>query len=291
MKKASNDQDRKVDAIKQFATIEPDLRVAPRAEGAVSLSTKRCGHHSVIDRFRQAGSFKCLFPRKTDTGLDAVLLNTAGGVTGGDRFQFIGAVAADTVLNLTTQACERVYKAQPEQTGMIRNTLTVDTGARLNWLPQETILFDGGAIDRKLAVDLAPGATALLVEPIVFGRPAMGEILTDIRLRDRVEIRRSGELAFLDAWTFSGDLHAHLARASLANGAGAMALVVFASDKAQGCLAPIRDLLPGTGGASLVQDDLLVIRLLADNSFALRRDLLPILRRLNNDTLPRCWML
>lgn len=255
------------------------------------LTTKPVHGRSVIDQLRQAGSFKCLFPRGNNLHLDAVLLNTAGGVTGGDQFRFSGAVAAETALTVTTQACERAYKAQPRQTGRIRNAVTVSAGGRLNWLPQETILFDGSALDRRLVVDLEPGASALLVEPLVLGRPAMGETLTDVNLRDRIEIRRDGRPIFLDAMAFTGDLRAHMARPNIANGAGAMALIVLVSPTAEAHLTPIRDLLPETAGASLIQSDLLAVRILASDSHSLRRSLLPLLRRLNNDTLPRCWML
>ena len=263
----------------------------PRARGAIRLSAKQLGNRSVLDGFRQSGSYKCLFPRSDDTGLDAVLLNTAGGITGGDAFRFSGHAAAGTTLTLTTQACERAYKAQPGPHGQTNNHLQVDAKARLNWLPQETILFNGSALDRRLLIEMAPDATTLMVEPLVFGRAAMGETLTDIRLRDRIEIRRDGVPVFLDATRFSGDLNAHLARPHIANGAGAMALVVFASATAEGQLDRVRRMLPDSAGATLIQNDLLVIRMLAKNSFALRRALIPVLRHLNNDTLPRCWMI
>ncbi len=212
-------------------------------------------------------------------------------MTGGDTFRFSGKAAEGTALTLTTQACERAYKAQPEECGQITNHLTVETGARLNWLPQETILFNGCTLDRRLRIDLCPDAQTLMVEPLVFGRAAMGETLTDIRLNDRIEIRREGVRVFLDAIRFSGDWHAHMSKPHTANGAGAMALIVFASRSAAGQLDPVREMLPETAGATLIRDDLLVIRVLAKSSFALRRALMPLLRRLNKDTLPRCWML
>ncbi len=263
----------------------------PRAAGAVSLSTKKLGKKTVLDTFHQSGSFKCLFPRTTTSDLDAVLLNTAGGVTGGDSFRFSGKAAEGTALTLTTQACERAYKAQPAECGQITNLLTAGAGARLNWLPQETILFNGSALDRRLRIDMAPDAEMLMVEPLIFGRAAMGETLTNIRLRDRIEIRRAGMPVFLDAIRFSGDWHKHLSRPHIAKGAGAMALIVFASKAAEGHLDSVRQLLPEDAGATLLGSDLLVTRVLAENSFTLRRTLIPVLRKLNKDTLPRCWML
>lgn len=259
--------------------------------GKLRLSTKTTGGRTVLDGLRQSGSFKCLFPRTQTKALDAVLLNTAGGITGGDQFAFSGDVAKNTMLTLTTQACERVYKAQPGQTGQVRNRLQLESGAQLNWLPQETILFNGCALDRRLTIDLAPDASLLMVEPLVFGRPAMGEELTDVRFRDRIYIRRDGAPLFLDAMALSGDLHAHMGKPFIANGAGAMALVVLVSNNAEGHLPPLRECLPETGGVSLIQPDVLVMRLLADDAFTLRQTLLPALQRLTGSNLPRCWMI
>ncbi|WP_417475467.1 urease accessory protein UreD [Leisingera sp.] len=263
----------------------------PRARGAVQLGSKRLRQRSVLDGLRQSGSFKCLFPRTTSDALEAVLLNTAGGITGGDAFDLAAQAGAGTTLTLTTQACERAYQAQPGPYGQVRNQLAIGPGARLNWLPQETILFEGSALDRQLRADLAEDASLLLVEPMVFGRAAMGERLNRIRLRDRIEIRRAGRSVFLDAMRFAGDLSAHLARPHVANGAGAMALIVFAAASAEAQLDPVRRMLTDSAGASLLDPDLLVIRILAADSFELRRAMLPVLRRLNPDPLPRCWMI
>ncbi|MEX0278982.1 MAG: urease accessory protein UreD [Ruegeria sp.] len=263
----------------------------PRANGAIRLSAKKLGPKSVLDAFRQSGSYKCLFPRTDGTALDAVLLNTAGGITGGDSFRFHGRADADTMLTLTTQACERVYRAPNGPPGKVVNHVTVDAGARLNWLPQETILYNGSALDRRLLIEMDANASVLLVEPLVFGRRAMGEVLTDIRLRDRIELRRSGKALFADALQFDGDLQAHLSKPNIADGAGAMALIVFASSTAEGQLEAVRGLLPESAGVSLIRSDLLVIRILAESSFELRKTLMPILRQLNDDNLPRCWMI
>ncbi len=249
------------------------------------------GQRTVLDKFRQSGSYRSLFPRTTTPGLDAVLLNTAGGVTGGDAFRFSGKVSEGTTLTLTTQACERAYKAQPKEWGQINNLLTVEAGARLSWLPQETILFNDSALERRLRIAMAPDAEVLMVEPLIFGRSAMGETLTSIRLRDRIEIQRGGSPVFLDAMRFAGNWHSHLSRPHIANGAGAMALIVFVSDTAAGHLDSVREMLPEDAGATLIQDNLLAIRVLADNGLVLRSTLIPVLRKLNKDTLPRCWML
>ena len=261
----------------------------PRARGTVQLSTKRAATGTVLDGFRQSGSFKCLYPQRRGPALDAVLLNTAGGVTGGDQFDFSAYAASGTTLTLTTQACERAYKAQPGEIGKIKNRLRVDAGARVNWLPQETILFNGSALSRRLKVDLTEGASLLMVEPLVFGRPAMGEDVTDLHFRDRIEIRREGVPLFLDAMAITGNARDHLAKPFIAAGAGAMALVVLVAENAEAHVSALQGTLPATGGVSLLHKDVLVMRLLAEDSFTLRQTLLPVLQRLNGAPLPRCW--
>jgi urease accessory protein len=262
----------------------------PRARGHVRLSIKPGSTCSAIDTLHQAGSLKVLFPR-TDAGLQAVLVNTAGGVTGGDRFETSVTAAAETTLTLTTQAAERAYRARAEDAGRITTKVTVAPGARVNWLPQETLLFDGCHLRRTLHVDLSDASELTLVEPLVFGRAAMGETLSDAQFQDNIAINRSGTPLFLDRMTLTGDIAAHLAGPSIADGAGALATVVHVSSNAESHLDHIRNHLPCTAGASLVRDDVLVIRALAPDSFELRRFLIPILTHLIGDDLPRPWMI
>lgn len=256
------------------------------------MSVKPAGTATVLDGFRQSGSLKCLFPRRFPGDrqpFQAVLVNTAGGITGGDRFRVTAEAGPGTALTLTTQAAERAYAAQPGVCGRLETRLHVGPGARLNWLPQETILYNSSALRRRITVEMDDSAGLLLAEPLVFGRLAMGETLTSASFRDRIEIRRGGRPLFLDATRLDGDIDAHLARPAVAGGARAMALVVFVGPEAEAHLSMLRRTLPPTGGASLIGEDVLAIRLLAPDGFTLRRSLLPFLSHLTDDTLPRCW--
>lgn len=262
----------------------PDHPLPPRAEGAVTL---RFGAGGRLRGLRQSASLKVLFPR-SDGDPQAVFINTAGGLTGGDRFTTDLALEPGAALTTTTQAAERAYRAQPGQTAQVRARVFVGAGARLNWLPQEMLLFDGAALDRALSVDLAEGAELLLCESLVFGRTAMGEVVRDLRLRDRIEIRRAGRPLFLDQLRLDGDAEAHLGGRALAGGARAAALVLLVSPKAEAARDALRPHLPRTAGASLIREDLLAIRLLAPDSFLMRRDLVPMLTQLSG-ALPKPW--
>lgn len=238
-----------------------------------------------------SGSLKCLFPRRSGPALEAVLVNTAGGLTGGDSFEVNARAAPGTALTLTTQAAERAYLAQPGTTGRLSTKLHVGTNACMHWLPQETILFNGSALQRTLRVKLAPGARLLLAEPLNFGRTQMGEALTDARFSDHIDIRRDGRPLFLERTRLAGDIASHLARPHVANGAAAAALIVYIAADAKTRLNGLRALLPETGGASVIGPDVLVARCLAADGFELRQILVPALHYLSNTDLPKCWML
>jgi len=264
--------------------------VQPRAIGAAMVSAKASRGRSTLSDLRQSGAMKLLFPRPDGEALQAIVINSAGGITGGDVFALNANAEKNAMLSLTTQAAERAYRAQPGQVASVRNSVTVEPGGTLHWLPQETILYDGCALRRSLCVDLAHDASLLLVEPLVFGRAAMGEALHDANFRDRIEITRAGQPLFLDAMTLHGDVTKHLAAAHIAAGAGALATLIYVAPDAEARLARLRAALPDSAGASLIGPDLLVARILAHDSFDLRQSLVPILRDLSGDTLPRSWM-
>lgn len=263
----------------------------PRAQGAVTLGVKRRGEASVLDRLHQQGSLKLLFPRAPGSALTGVLLNTAGGVTGGDRFECGARVASGCNLVLTTQAAERAYRAQPGEIARIGNRITLEDGARGDWLPQETILFDGSALSRRLTLELSADSRGLLVEPVIFGRAAMGERLHDIRFDDRIDVIRDRELVFADRTRLHGDAVARLRGPATGAGCGAMASVLLAAADADRFLPAARALMPTTGGVSLVREGLLFARILAADGFALRRSLIPLIHCLGPEALPRTWMI
>lgn len=244
-----------------------------------------------LKRLRQAGSLKALFPTPGGPALEAVTLNTAGGLTGGDRTRLSAAAGPGARLVLTTQAAERAYRAAGDAPARAETALEVGAGGRLDWLPQETILFEGCRLERRLRLDLAASATALLVEPLVFGRLARGEVLRDARLSDRWEVRRGGRLVFVDALWLSGDVAATLDRAGVAGGARALASVLYVGPDAEARLAVVRKGLRSGSGASLIRDGVLFARLLAPDGFALRAALVPLILGLMDMALPKVWRL
>lgn len=273
-------------ALSQFS--HPSQAV-PRARGRAQLTSKPLAGRSVIDTLHQSGSLKVVFPRSTDATLQGVTVNTAGGVTGGDQFEAHFTAAPDTRLTLTTQAAERAYRSLDRDVGAVNTTLDIQPEARINWVPQETIVFDGARMSRHFQADLTGTASLLFVEPLILGRQAGGERLRDVRFTDRVDIRRDGQPIFTDRMQLTGDVAAQMDR--YAAGAAALASIVYCAPEAEAALGDVRAMLPQTGGASLLAADLLHIRLLAADGFGLRHTLIPILERLNAAPLPRVWRL
>lgn len=263
----------------------------PRAEGQARVAAKLAGNKTVLSGLYQSGSSKILLPRTSDTALTAVLLNTAGGVTGGDRIALTAKAEAGCDLTLTTQAAERIYRAQPGEVGAVSTHLVAERGARIDWLPQETILFDRCALRRSLEADLAADATLLLVEPVVFGRKAMGEDVTNGFFRDRIDIRRDGRPVFADATRLTGPVAQHLDTPAVAAGMRAMASLVYVGEDAERHLAPLRKMMPGIGGVSLIRPGVLFARLLTPDSYLLRRCLIPMIETIRRAPLPKTWTL
>jgi len=258
-----------------------------RGEGRV-IATLRDGKTRIAGLY-QEGCAKVRLPNTHSDALQAVLMNTAGGLTGGDRVGWSADAGPGTKLVLTTPACERVYRSIGGD-AVVENRLTVREGAHVDWLPQETILFEHSRLDRRLHIDLAEGATLTAVEAVLLGREAMGEAARRARLRDHWQIRRNGRLLHAEATIIAGAPRERDGL-SLLSGALAFATVLHIGPDSERKLAAVRGLLPETGGASVIGERL-TVRLLASNGLALRRSLSPIIALLSSaGSVPRLWTL
>ena len=260
-----------------------------RASGRVSASFRQVDGVSRIARLHQSGCLKLRFPRLPDRAAQAILINSSGGLTGGDRVEQAFAVEPGAALTITTQACERVYRSSGGHAGVITR-LTIGEAASCAYLPQETILFDGGAIARNLDVDAAASASVLLCESVILGRAAMGETVTSGLFRDRWRVRIAGRLVFADDLRFDGAIAADTRQPASLAGHRAFASVLYAAADAEALRDPVRDLVGETGGASLV-GGVLIVRMLAPSGMSLRKRLIPVLAALAKRPLPLVWSL
>lgn len=281
------------------AAHEPLLPAYVRASGGVRLRFGRVGLQTRRLDVAESGGYRARFPTTFDATSEAVLINTGGGMAGGDAMRVDIALGPGSDATVTSQAAEKIYRSQGADT-RIETVLSVGPEASLAWLPQESILFSGARLARSLTIELAQGARLVACESVFFGRSAMGETMLRGALRDRWRIRREGRLVFAEDLRLEGAIAQTLQRRAIGAGATAAATIVTAGPDLQDRLDQVRALaaaeardaaLPRDAveiGAGLVSD-LLVIRLLSTDAQALRRVLVTLLGHLTGRALPRTW--
>jgi urease accessory protein len=230
-----------------------------RARGRAELGLVAAAGGARIAHLFQSSPLRILFPdADPDEPKQAALVNVAGGLAGGDRLDAALTLGPDARCTVTTPAAEEIYRSLGPVTEIAAH-LTLGKGATGEWLPQETILFDGARLARRLDIVLAADARLLAAEMLVLGRAARAERFTRGALRDRWCIRREGRLLWVDALHLAPDI---IPNRFTLDGAGALATLVLAMPEA----ALHRDLARelAAGGAGLVAPGLLVARWLGE---------------------------
>jgi urease accessory protein len=255
-----------------------------RSRGAAQARYALIEGHPRLREMRQEGSAKIiLLP-----GPEGVFLNTAGGLTGGDRLAYSLHVGAGCHVTATTQTAERVYRSSGGHAALSID-FDVGAGGHLDWLPQETILFDGAAARRKTTITLAEGASCLVSETVILGRAAMGETLRTVDFRDTRLVRRGAHPLHME--TLALDAARLASGAAGLAGARAFASLVLVARDAADRLDALRAHLAGfdTRAAASAMAGRLVVRLMADDGWPLRRHLAHLIPLLRAGPLPRVW--
>ncbi|MGZ5855417.1 MAG: urease accessory protein UreD [Xanthobacteraceae bacterium] len=262
-----------------------EILAANRSRGRICLSVAATNGRSRRARVYEDGALRVRFPNADD--LEAVIVNTAGGMTGGDRFALELDIGDTAALTVTTAAAEKVYRSLGDDTA-IDVSMKVGEGASLRWLPQETILFDAARLRRTIEIDMAEDATLLAAEAVVFGRTAMDETVVDGDLFDRWRVRRGGRLIFADATKLDSAITATLGQRAIGAGGIAVATVFIAPVTDNHVTAVRAQEYSGELGIS-AWNGFALARLVAQNGEALRRDLRVLLQSIGG-TLPRLWL-
>jgi urease accessory protein len=263
---------------------------ANRARGAVRFDVAGIDGVTRRREVHEAGSLRVRFPSAEDEGASAVLVNTAGGIAGGDRFDIDIASAEGARLTVTTAAAEKVYRAEgPAAELNIR--LKAEGRSHLAWLPQETILFDRARIHRRFEIDLSESASLLLCEIVVFGRLAMGERMSEGEFVDRWRLRRGGKLIFAENIRLDGDIGEKLARPAVAKGGVAIgtALIVPGDEALVERIRGASEAFGGEVGIS-AWNGFAMARFCAQDAGRLRADMMAVLGRASGSALPRLWL-
>ena len=274
---------------KATAASDAHIFAANRARGRIALAVASRAGRTHRTRVHEDGSLRVRFPNAEADALEAVIVNTGGGMTGGDRFEIDIALDTGASLVAGTAAAEKIYRSTGADAEMdVR--LSVGANARLCWLPQEAILFDRARLKRRIDIALAESATLLLAEAVVFGRTAMGEAMEQGLFVDRWRLHRGGRLVFADSTRLDGAVAEKLAAPASAAGGIAIATVLIAPGD-DTTTSTVRELEPQFAGEVGISawNGIALARLCATDGAALRHDLILMLAALKSP-VPRLWL-
>lgn len=280
----------KDDVLKPTAAMKRDgIFAANRALGGIKLAVGVRDGASRRQRIAENGPLRVRFPTPEAADLEAVIVNTAGGIAGGDRHNLDISVQENAQLIVTTAAAEKIYRALGPD-AEIAIELKVGAGARLSWLPQETILFDRCRLSRRIDVELSDNASLIVAEMVVFGRAAMGEAVETGCFTDRWRVRRDGRLLFAETVRLKSAIAQKLAEPAVADGGIAIATVLVApGDDAM--ITRVRVVNAEFLGEVAISawNGIALARLCAKDGAALRHDIALVLTALGA-ALPRIWL-
>jgi len=231
-------------------------------------------------------------PRDKGEGLDAVLVNTAGGIACGDRFSVEIDVRSSASVTVATPGAEKVYRSDGPVAELAVD-LKLEPGARLDWLPQETILFDRARLRRTLTAEMPEDAAMTLFEAVVFGREARAEHIADGLFEDRWRIRRGGRLVYADSLRLDGPIADLLRKPGVGKGARAFATLIHVAPDAEARLDFVREHLASSqdcDAAASAWNGLLAVRFCAMTIEALRNAAISFLLAFRGGPLPRVWL-
>ncbi len=261
-----------------------------RAKGVVSARFANGHRGTRIADLYETGGFRLKFPFKDGETTEAILVNTGGGLTGGDTLNVDITADAATRSLVTTQSAEKIYRSSGA-TAQLSTHITLAEHSAFAWVPQETILFSSARVARALHITMPQSATLLAAESVVFGRTASGEILGSGFFSDLWRIRRGGRLVFAENTRLEGDMATLLARTAIANGARAMATLVLLSNEAEEQLEPAREIMADEAATCALSawNGMLVARLLSRDAQSLRAAIAKLVSHLRGAPMPRVW--
>lgn len=263
------------------------------AAGSVSFKTisfKTNEKKTRLDHLYQQGSAKIRFPQNHDNDLEAVLINTAGGLTGGDRLDWTLQLGKGARVVATTQACEKAYRSS-EGAAQLSTQILLEEQSELHWLPQETILYEGSSLSRTLCVRMKKEARLLAIEPVMLGRRAMGETIEQMMFRDQWRIWQNNKLVHADNVLLEGNastlarLGPHAAFASL------LYIANESPEQLESTAQKLRMICRNDHCAFSVFEGKLTGRFMAVDAYALRKLVIPIINAMRDKPLPRVWRL
>ena len=260
-----------------------------RAVGELRADFQSVGSRTQAMNVFETGGLRLRCPRVAQ-GCEGVLINSGGGIAGGDKCSYDFDVGPNAQVTFTTQSAEKIYRAQ-SNAAEIDVALRIGARANVEWLPQETILFGGARLNRRLDMELDETSSLTMLESVIYGRMAMGEMEVTGAFRDRWRIRRGRRLLFAEDMRLDGDMTAALDRPAVGDGARASATFLHVAPDAEARLEEIRASLadaPCEWGAS-AWNGMALVRLLSPSPEKMRAAIVSLLQSFRGRDAPRVW--
>lgn len=280
-----------------MAPVSSSDKLLQRAQGLCRIVVGGSDRgNEIVDVF-QRSPLKVIFPKIGDADLkEAVLINTAGGIAGGDQLRCDVTAVANAGIAFTSQTAERVYRTLDEPARVLTR-LKVTDGARLAWFPQETIIFNWARLHRETEIEVSSGAEMLALEWLVFGRAAHGEQLLGGQLVDQWLVKCDGRPIWADSFRIGEEVFPHLQRRALLGNCKAIATLIYFGPELDKRLELLRNISGSLNClcAATSFSGLIIVRLAADTSSNLKLALRALLQRLGPEfgpgpfRLPKMW--
>jgi urease accessory protein len=268
-----------------------------RADGYGRLALSGSEDGTRIEDVFERSPIRIMFPRTGSHPVEeAVIINTGGGVAGGDRLECSVAALPGASIAVTSQAAEKVYRALYEPAHVVTR-LKAHRSAKLAWLPQETIVFNFARLQRTTEIELFAGAELLALEWLVLGRAAHGEVVVGGNIIDSWRVKRDGRLIWADSLRIADEVFPHLNRKALLANGKALATLIYFGPHLEKRLDFLREIIPSLGcncAATLVSG-LIVVRFAAEESSDLKLALRSFLEQFGPELgcgpfrVPKMW--
>ena len=278
-------------------SVLPRDRDLQRASGAGRIVLRGSDSRTDVVDVYQKFPIRIMCPTIGDgAAREAVIVNAAGGIAGGDRLEFEVTALGNALVTVTSQAAEKIYRSL-DQPAQVVTKLKARDAAKLAWLPQETIVFNSARIHRQTEIDLSTGAELMALEWLVLGRTAHGEEVVRGHIRDRWLVRRDGRLVWADSFLVAEETFPHLRRKALLSDYKAIGTLLYFGPHLDRRLEMLREAAQSLACncAATVVSGLIVVRLAAETSFELRIALICMLQRFGRDgdggpfRVPKMW--
>jgi urease accessory protein len=281
----------------ESSTKHPSDKDLQRADGCGRLVLSGSENGTRIEDVFERSPIRIMFPRTGHRAVEeAVLINTAGGVAGGDRLECSVSALPGASIAVTSQAAEKVYRALHEP-ARVATRLKARESAKLAWLPQETIVFNQARLHRTTEIELFAGAELLALEWLVLGRAAHGEVVDSGNISDSWRVKRDGRLIWADSFRITDEIFPHLKTKALLSNCNAVATLIYFGSDLDKRLDFLREIIPSLGcncAATLVSG-LIVVRFAAKESSDFKLALRSFLQQLGPELssgpfqVPKMW--